>query len=1078
MKIFGGRTGYQGNRNRNNNNSNTPKRNQFKGLAGSDTALYEKVVTVGPNQSTQIVDLTDALVTYCGSKGYGKWAESITELNRFNEADFVGAPPSQSSYGTITANVFTYSATGAEQYKIAYDMWKARYNHTLKDFIEYEKNAVHIFLALKGQFEQIAWDDLQHDGRYATVVASQCPVQLIELLQETCSTNETSTWEPLARLRHIRKSITYMQKPKNASSAVDTAQYKRHLSVYVNNACRAGGDFVFGTKLYEPFLADNGQTLISYLGMNASDKKIYDKKVNDMVVGILMIEGCKSKGLKTNLKNQFLTGNADCYPVTASKAYELIDKYEDDGPPTPNDQTPRTARQKKAAAARKAASEQQDDGNVAGAHVHENETETTKALVLAAVSDSGIIHQNAFEPIMSRDEFEDEDLGEVACIIIGDHYYPSDDEDDRMPALHDRAMEDDSSSDGSEDSNDPFNIVHIDGQDDSTYMTNDSMDFDNDDFSYDDSIGDEMPGLRSRTSMTSSVSSASATVGNGDIQTVICEASYVCDTDEDSSAATFTSHDDSVITNIGILGSIEDPCTSMNITSLNVPIRMEQSVRQYLVSTVVDPPKLAAINGKKTNNIANMVDIRQRFGGNIQMYRKESKYLGRSTTQFTLYKMLPYLYRSGRPKSIFPDQFETLNDVMTCDISVKFEEDSGEVLPNAQLFPTMRPSEARSGHNKLSRGNISLNALVLDSGASLHLFANADMLQNVIANPSPTTIHCGGKSWSNNQVGELCDDLKTLPLPQDTLHLHKDGVANLISLAELSKLHRITLDTSVDNAFYVYKDNGEYVRFGVEPNGLYCLHVDDGSSPATLLTTVEEEKKLFSALDVKRATTARYIQDCLCLPSDEDFAHGLETGAIKECGVSRRNINIAKAIFGPNKHSVQGKTVQRTNRMPREDQILGVPPSILKHYSDVTVGIDVMHVYQIHQGKDPWRSIDDAIHEDAEEATDGSDLYSDPTDERCQQERGSAPYNYDNEEAGVGGDIAPDEPAIGDDDDPMLVELNVVEEEDDDTASNGMAEESQSGISEVDEESDPSEEEEDDRPRMEGLDGDYWNRIE
>ncbi|OEU05647.1 hypothetical protein FRACYDRAFT_258761, partial [Fragilariopsis cylindrus CCMP1102] len=599
----GGRTGYQGNRNRNNNNSNAPKRNQFKGLAGSDTALYEKVVTVGPNQSTQIVNLTDALVTYCGSKGYGKWAESITELNRFDEADFVGAPPSQSSYGTITANVFTYSATGAEQYKIAYDMWKARYNHTLKDFIEYEKNAIHIFLALKGQFEQIAWDDLQHDGRYATVVASQCPVQLIELLLETCSTNETSTWEPLARLRHIRKSITYMQKPKNASAAVDTAQYKRHLSVYVNNACRAGGDFVFGTKLYEPFLADAGETLVSYLGMVASDKKVYDKKVNDLIVGILMIEGCKSKNLKTNLKNQFLTGNADCYPVTASKAYELIDKYEDDGPSTSNDQNPRTAKQKKAAAAaRKAAGEQQDDGNVAGAHVVDNTD--TKAVVLAAVSDNGIIHQNAFEPITTEAEFNDEDLGEVACIIIGDHYYPSDDDDEQMPSLHDRAA-DDSSSDGSSvDSNDPFNIVHIDGQDDSTYMTNDSMDFDTDDFSYDDSISDgEMPGLQPRTygaSKTSSESSASTTVGDKDFQTVICEASYVCDTDEDSSAATFTSHDDSVITNIGDLNVLLDPCASMNITSLNVPIRMEQSVRQYLVTTVLDPPKLAAINGKKT----------------------------------------------------------------------------------------------------------------------------------------------------------------------------------------------------------------------------------------------------------------------------------------------------------------------------------------------------------------------------------------------------------------------------------------------------------------------------------------------
>jgi hypothetical protein len=33
--------------------------------------------------------------------------------------------------------------------------------------------------------------------------------------------------------------------------------------------------------------------------------------------------------------------------------------------------------------------------------------------------------------------------------------------------------------------------------------------------------------------------------------------------------------------------------------------------------------------------------------------------------------------------------------------------------------------------------------------------------------------------------------------------------------------------------------------------------------------------------------------------------------------------------------------------MPREDQILGVPPSILKHYGEVTVGFDVMHINEL-----------------------------------------------------------------------------------------------------------------------------------
>ena len=654
----GAKRGYRGNRN---NNSASTRKSQFKGAAGADTALYEKTVTVGHNQATQIVDVLEALITYCAAKGYSRWAESITDLTRLERADFIGTPPSQRTYGTVTNNVFAYNGTGEEEYRIAYDMWKAEYTHTLKAFLEYEKNATHIFITIKGQFETVVWDELQHDGRYTAVMAGQCPIELIELLLETCSTNESSTWEPLGRLRHIRKSITYMQKPKNAPTAVDTAQYKRHLSVYVGNASRAGGDFVFGTKFYEPFLVDAGETLISYLGMTPTEKKVYDKKAHDLIVAVLMIEGCKSKTLKTNLKNQFLTGNTDAYPVTASKAFELIDRYEEDVVTSPNpNQRNRGGRNRNNSNNNNTSNN--DDGNVAGAHIHESEEEqSTRALVLAAVVDNGIVHENAFEPI-TEEEWGDEDLGEVACIIIGDHYYPSDDE--RMPSLHDRAADDSSSDDESEDSNDPFNIMHIDGQDDSSYMTNDSMDFDNDEFSYDDSIGDESPGIQSRTSMTSSVSSASTTVGNGNIQTVICEASYVCDTDEDSSAATFTSHDDSVITNIGVL---TDTGSAMNITRLNVPIKMEQSVRQYLTYTAVDTPKVTMINGNKSTNIVNLVDIRQRFGGNIRFYRKESKYLGLSTTQFTLFKLLPYLSRSGPPTSIFPEQFDTLQDVMHLD---------------------------------------------------------------------------------------------------------------------------------------------------------------------------------------------------------------------------------------------------------------------------------------------------------------------------------------------------------------------------------------------------------------------------
>jgi hypothetical protein len=156
-----------------------------------------------------MIDLIDALVTHRGAKGYGKWAESITTLQTFRKQDFVGSPPQKVDYGTVTTkdgtDTFTFDTFGEESYKIEYDMWKAEFGILLKDFKQYGKDAAHIFLAIKGQFEPVAWDDLEHESRFVAIANTQSPVDLIKMLMETCSTNESSTWEPLGRIRHLRK---------------------------------------------------------------------------------------------------------------------------------------------------------------------------------------------------------------------------------------------------------------------------------------------------------------------------------------------------------------------------------------------------------------------------------------------------------------------------------------------------------------------------------------------------------------------------------------------------------------------------------------------------------------------------------------------------------------------------------------------------------------------------------------------------------------------------------------------------------------------------------------------------------
>jgi hypothetical protein len=75
-----------------------------------------------------------------------------------------------------------------------------------------------------------------------------------------------------------------------------------------------------------------------------------------------------------------------------------------------------------------------------------------------------------------------------------------------------------------------------------------------------------------------------------------------------------------------------------------------------------------------------------------------------------------------------------------------------------------------------------------------------------------------------------------------------------------------------------------------------------------------------------------------------DFANSLENGTIPECGINRRDIRIAKDIFGPNGNYLEGKSVQRKSKLPRSDEVMDLPRSIIDKYATVTLGIDVMHV--------------------------------------------------------------------------------------------------------------------------------------
>ena len=143
-------------------------------------------------------------------------------------------------------------------------------------------------------------------------------------------------------------------------------------------------------------------------------------------------------------------------------------------------------------------------------------------------------------------------------------------------------------------------------------------------------------------------------------------------------------------------------------------------------------------------------------------------------------------------------------------------------------------------------------------------------------------------------AGSLSYRLSHLPLPKDGYIVFPNRVANLISLAALVNEFRVLYNLSVDNAFYVFHNNGTYIKFTKQANGLYIYFVPDqantSSSEHNLFLTVADEKAKYSTLDYKQAEKACDLQNCLCLHSNKDLICTIKNGIIKNPGITRPSV--------------------------------------------------------------------------------------------------------------------------------------------------------------------------------------------
>ena len=202
--------------------------------------------------------------------------------------------------------------------------------------------------------------------------------------------------------------------------------------------------------------------------------------------------------------------------------------------------------------------------------------------------------------------------------------------------------------------------------------------------------------------------------------------------------------------------------------------------------------------------------------------------------------------------------------------------------------------------------------VILDSAASVNVFYNKDLIEDIWYTANPKEVTTGGYAkLFYEQMGKLTSILKHLPLPAENYYYHKNAVVNLISLGKVYKEFRVVFDLDIHDAFYIFNDDGTYVVFKKTRTNLYCLSVfDNGNQNCDVVTTTAGIDIDCSSLDQKRTETVLSLQRRIGFPDSDDLAYAIKYNLVGGYQFSRRDIQIANEIHGENTIELRDESIR------------------------------------------------------------------------------------------------------------------------------------------------------------------------
>ena len=155
--------------------------------------------------------------------------------------------------------------------------------------------------------------------------------------------------------------------------------------------------------------------------------------------------------------------------------------------------------------------------------------------------------------------------------------------------------------------------------------------------------------------------------------------------------------------------------------------------------------------------------------------------------------------------------------------------------------------------------------ILLDSQSTISVFRNPTMLTNIRRSKRTLRALTNGGHQDSNMIGDFPN--------LGEVWYNSKLIANILSLADVRKVCRVTMDSHNEPALLVHRLDGLVMKFTEHESGLYVYpnvtyKIVTGYS---ILSTVAEQKKLSSRREVKAADAARELYRKIGRPDEAEF---------------------------------------------------------------------------------------------------------------------------------------------------------------------------------------------------------------